>query len=533
MNLFDLKNNPLFLQSFRERNRFSGVVSAITLLLVVVIVLFLSAFMNENYVHYTTYEDGQRQTTRLLFPWFKKLILDLATVQGIVILLFGSVNAFRMASRERISGTIDFHRSSPTPRRNQIAGLLLGSTSMEWWIFAVIFTLQIVLSIMHGLYLPAILIFNVKLIFCGLLYHSLSSLLGICRHPHQNKAGAFIILIGLYFFFILLTNNKLSFLSHLTWLGAYQNLEDYLKGMNHGYHLSQYQRNLREMANVFFGIKFNTLLFQLFVQVPVIALFLDGIGRRFQNLEQPIFSKSQTLMATFFILFLYCGSFTSLLLAGTGRRYSFNEGGAILWVLIIILGIIGSVLATPSQLSFVRGLRRVKKQGLAKIQSHENAASNVVWMGVFAFIAALSLAYVFYLYRVNLLHAIIGITIILSYIIFFASYMEFFQLSRHHAKKAIAFTVLIILWIFVPLTALILKSIIGKSSVTYLFMVAPSPFFGGLEPVSRLIKNSSTPTTTSQLLMTLAVPALLAAITATLAYAQRKRLMKDHLELDR
>ena len=88
MNLFDLKNNPLFLQSFRERNRFSAVVSAITLVSILAIILFISAFLNDNYV-YQYQNDGTSYTNnKVLLPWYKKVILDLSVMQGIIILLF-------------------------------------------------------------------------------------------------------------------------------------------------------------------------------------------------------------------------------------------------------------------------------------------------------------------------------------------------------------------------------------------------------------------------------------------------------------
>ena len=51
--------------------------------------------------------------------------------------------ASHMASRERTSETLDFHRSSPQPVEAKVIGLIVGSTWFEWGIFFILFFLEL------------------------------------------------------------------------------------------------------------------------------------------------------------------------------------------------------------------------------------------------------------------------------------------------------------------------------------------------------------------------------------------------------
>lgn len=523
MNILDLKNNPLFLQGWRERNRFSAVTSAITLVSIIIILIFVNAYLNDTYVYHYTPNGNSYRTESTLLAWPRKVLLDLCVLQGWVLLLFGCVNAYKMASRERTSGTIDFHRSSPTPRPNQIVGLVLGSTSLEWWVFLGISAVTLILSLLMDLPFLAVLQFTIQLAVSAVLFQAIFSLIGICRHPLRNKAGTFGILAGVYILSHILIYNKMSFLHQLTWMPAYGQLNIAIKGPTYEY-WGYYQRHYKDLLSMLFGVKLNPLVFQMMVQIPFIVLVLEGIGRRFSSLEQPVFSKSQTLMATFYALILFCGSFVSILLLGVDQYYSVNQYVYFLLYFILVFGIFGAILATPNYLSFVRGLRRAKKLNLKKSNPADNASSNVMWQIVFSFITAVTLAFFYALFHVELPKAVMATLTVLSYIVFFASFLEYYQLSRFHNKKSIAWTILIVFWVLIPIFGLVMKSVIRNSPV-YKFLLAPSPFFGGMEPVARLIHPPRYYSgDENSLVISLAVAGGMAVIVTLLAYLQRQRL---------
>lgn len=528
MTLFDLKNNPLFLQGWRERNRFSAVTSAVTLVSIIVIILFVSAFLNDNYVYHYTPKGKSYHSEKILLPWFRKFLLDLTVLQGIVLFLFGCVNAYKMASRERSSGTIDFHRSSPTPRRNQIAGLVLGSTSLEWWIFLGVFFVELILTLLTDIPLWAVIQFNIQLTVCALFYHTIFSLIGISRHPLKNKAGPFVILIGVYVIGQLLIYNKMSFFHQLTWMPAFNLLDFTIKGFENPYYGGDYQRNSRELMYLLFGAKLNPLLFQLIVQLPFTALCLAGIGRRFSNLDQPVFSKAQTLLATFYTFILFTGSFVSILLMGQERYYSLSHHVGFLLYFILTFGIGGAILATPNYLSYLRGLRRARKLNITKINSADNSSSNGMWLIAFCFTAAVTLSFYFVFFKTQIIPAVMAAATVLSYIVFFASFLEYYQLSPFHNKKSIAWTIIIIFWILIPIFGLVTKSLI-RDSMLYKFLLAPSPFFGGMEPVIRIISppRYSYSTDEMSIAISLGVAGSMAVAAVILAHLQRQKLNKN------
>ncbi|MBZ0309828.1 MAG: hypothetical protein K8I82_27435, partial [Anaerolineae bacterium] len=301
MNLFDLRNNPNFLQCWRERNRPATVGSAITLLMIIEVMIFTNA-----------YYDGRLggSSTADSTPWFIESILSLAILQGVVLLFFGSLHAYKLSSRERSNGTIDFHRSSPTPRAHQIMGLLIGSTSLEWWISLLILAVQLILAVINGLSLLPLFQFYGQLALCAALYHALFSVMGISRDPLRNKAGAIGLLVGIYVLGHIMVANKLSFIYQLTWMPAYHLLDVAFKGADASIGWTRYtDSNLANLHYTLFGVSIFPALFQVLVQVPFLALFLSGIGRRFTNVEQPIFSKSHLLTTAFYTFVLFTGSY--------------------------------------------------------------------------------------------------------------------------------------------------------------------------------------------------------------------------------
>ncbi len=531
MNIFNLRNNALFLRGFRERTRFSAVASAVALSSILVVLIVLSAVLNDNYVYDYKYIAGEYQSQKVLLPWFKKVVLDLSKVQAIVLFFFGSLNAYRIAARERMVQTIDFHRSSPSPRWNQIVGLVLGSTCLEWFVFTGLALVLLAISLISDISTAVIAQFHVQLIFCGFLYHALFALIGISRDPLKGKAGPILIFVGLYFFSHLLFANQLSFMHQFTWLNAFHELDTHVKNHISEYYGGHHRKQLLGLMNTFFSLKLHPLFIQLLVQIPFIALLLEGIGRRFENLEQPIFSKTQTLMTTFYLLLLYAGSFTSIFLSGLLQHTHRSMDLGILFVLIWILFAAGAILATPSRLDYTRGLRRAAKLKRRGIRPEENAAGNSRWLGVFVLIVVIGLSYFAWLLRVPSLNFILALMILCSYFDFCASFFEYFRLSRHHTKLSLAATILIILWIVLPVLGMILESIIPKPSTVMMAFMAPSPFFGGTPVVMDLFKTGKPYLQTTHVVIVLVISGTLAAVTNYLAYQERQKLKRDNLNI--
>lgn len=519
MNLFDLKNNPNFLQCWRERNRPATVGSAVTLLIIIEAMIFTNAYFDDRL---------GLKAVQDITPWFVECIFTLAVLQGIVLLFFGSVNAYRLSSRERTNRTIDFHRSSPTPRSHQILGLVLGATSLEWWISLLILMVQLILALINNLPLTAILQFYVQLGLCAGLYHALFSLLGISRDPMKNKAGAVVLFIGFYFLAHILVANKLSFVYQCTWLPAYQQLEAVLKPDDASRGWPYYgQSNQGEINYTLFGITLPALPFQMLVQIPYMALFLAGIGRRFTNVEQPVLSKSQLLSSAFFTFVLFTGSYMSLHFF-SDDKYFRPEGYIVsLLILMLFFAIIGALLATPSHIGYQRGLRRAGKLGLGRLNWAHNSSSNSVWCVLLCLLCVAVLSIYFHLFGTSAGNAALASLILLGHIVFFVSFVEYFNLSAMHNKKAILFTVIVILWFLIPLFGIILSAGGGKMPTALVAFFAPSPIFGVIETFLYLMEQKSREKFENQHFaasISLVIVWSMAVISALLAAYERRRL---------
>lgn len=519
MNLFDLKNNPNFLQCWRERNRPATVGSAVTLLMIVEAMIFTQAYFDDK----LGLRSGSDNS-----PWFIDSIWALAILQGIILLFFGSMHAYKLSSRERSNQTIDFHRTSPTPRSHQILGLVLGSASLEWWLSSLILMVQLILAGLNGISLWAIVQFNLQLALCAALYHALFALIGISRDPVKNKAGAIGLLVAVYILGHVMVANRLSFIYQLTWLPGYQQIEIALRPDKERTGWPPYSHNNQDELNyALFGTRLPPLPLQMLVQLPFLALFLAGIGRRFTSVEQPVLSKSQILSAAFYTYVLFTGSYVSLHFFSDDKH--FRPDGYIIALLIMIMSfaVFGALLATPSQLNYLRGLRRAKKLKIPGLNWSHNFSSNAIWAVLLCLLSTLVLAVYFHLFSTPPAQAVMAAVILLSHMIFFISFVEYFNFSRLHNKKAILFTAIVILWFLLPFFGIIFSAGSGKSSPALMAFYAPSPLFGLGETFYYLMEvktYSKFQDPDKAVSITLIIIVSMAVIAGTMAAVERRRL---------
>ncbi len=547
MKMISLQDNALFLQNWRERMRLPSLASAVILLIIIIVLIYMNAYLNPTYVYSYDYNQMNCQPeTRYnhgsncvptqhqeILPWIKKFFLDLCSLQGIIILLIATGSAYRMAARERVSGTLDFHRSSPTPPGNQTLGLLLGATSLEWCIFAGIAFIELFLVLTTSINFSTFLNFNFALILCALLYHSLAALLGIIHQPHKSKLTSIPMIFGIYIIIMLLSYPALSTLYHLSWQPAYEQLYSDVQGKlftHRSYYSYDNQERVKLLYN-FLGFNLPSLFLQIMVQVPFLGVVFVAILRKISKPEHPIVSKPILLLTIFYILFLFCGSVFPIITAGEGKGwYSWGEEMVFycLIALIMCLGIIGAWIITPSRLQYIKGLRRCKKLGLKKIDSGDDQASSTVWLFGFSIVTIIIFSFFVYLYKISFTAYLISIVFMLSSPIFFACFLEYFHLSRHHNKIIIFWTILIILWILIPTLGTILNSV-THSDILQQYFSAFTPW-GGISPIVDLITKTPTVHLYEKIRIILSINILLAVIAGIFAKKVRAELQKETLE---
>jgi len=524
MKLLKLSDNALFLQNWRERLRPSFLISAVVLCVIVIILIITNASVQESYIYDYSHRlssDTLNYPNRILTPPLKIIILNLAKLQGSILLLLGTFNAYRMASREYLSGTLDFHRASPTPRIDQILGLLFGSTSLEWCLYFAISFLILSISVFAQVPVLSLIQFTISVTLTGLFYHSIAVLLGMTANPKASKTGIIQIFLVLYFMSSFMIANGLSFSYHLSWLPAYEQLSDTIKGIVYEYYYeNSYAKTMDTLRYSFFGYQISSLGFQIFCQIPLILIVLSGVGRKISSQERPVLSKRVSLAAIFFILFMYFGSACSHILYGDySGTYIITSG---IW-LIIITGVIGAMIATPSHLSFVRGLRRCQKFGKTSFDPSGDESGHSVWLILYCLLATFIYWLYLDLFQIQLLKSLPGLLILLSYPVFFAALYEYCKLTTHRHKKVFFITTLLILWILVPAFGLMIKGISAASSFAE-FLIAFSPVMGGLTPVINIY--SSYPQLSFRE-VELFVSNFMALIALLMAHRQRRRIVEQ------
>ncbi len=485
MSFLGLSDNALFLKNWRERMRPASFGSATLVILIVTTLIFISSYLNPHreydYASKTSYEP----------PWLCSAFFFLAVMQGVILLLSGTIAVYKMALLERTHGTIELHRASPSPRLKQVVGIILGGGVVEWLLFLGTLPISLLSGILGEVSLVTIFFFYCGLTLCALFFHSCAAFLAIGFNPKQNRYASIPFIAFFFFFGPLIYAFQLSFIYHLTWLPAYEYLTQNTLRLN----LSEPSfKEPMVLLHYFFQEPFFFLLLQGIVQIPLIILLWLGLRRKISFLERSIFSKIQLIVLSLLTLFYYTGSAASLV-AYQPPQTSWHMPKEItiscFLYCLLTLGILGATLATPSYLMFRKGLWRMKKLGLQRLGINDDYSTNVSWLVAICCASAFAFGIFSSFAEIPLETQIIPFLVIISQIIFFASAFEFFQLSPHHQKKIIFVTALIILWLLIPILGLITQpaSGIGRNEYTQYFF-ALSPLFGPTALMMILTENT-------------------------------------------
>ena len=482
MNNFDLFDNSLFLQSWRERFRPSEIISRVVLVLLVVGLIL-------SYALFVDFNPGDNFS--ISSSWQAVFVFALAVLQGYVLLFFGTMSAYSVATREVSGGTLDFHRVSPTSSAQLTLGMWLGATSVEWVIAGGIFLVElgaVMLPMPASLNilvpLRGIIEFNLALACCASLYHLFGILAGLLNHPRRRAASAFIFVVLLYFLSHLLLAVEGSFTYHLTWFPAYGHLSSSLEGIGQ---TESFFSHPGEQFSKLYGVGIPAPLMQFVIQVPFIIFMFRTVKRKICRAEHPLMSKVESLLLIVVIMFYYLGSVFSVLKNGTASSGPLQKEvyfGLLVYVLTL-LGYAGAAVATPSYLLFMKGWKKTMKLGHKTLGGWTDYSGNTMWLMGFSCILAVTLMAYGLTFGFSFLQGILCGCFILSFPWFFGQLLEYFNLSRQRRSRIIMFVVLLILWVFIPLFGYIISIPFWPQHSPFLkYCLAASPLFGLLKAVS-------------------------------------------------
>lgn len=460
MSWLAFKNNAMFLQSMRQRMRLPTVISFAILTFIILSLIFSNASVNSHRYLSVNLEIFQQILNAQLF-----LLLGL-----------GSWNVFQAAVRERVVGTLEFHRSSPTPAFWQMIGLLLGAVSLEWIIFLVTVPISLVISIQTPLGFSLVVQVYVAVVLCALLFHMVTLFLGLLRigklqNRKMNFSGVFFFIVFYIFSHMLwgfasygMEVRKVS--AHLTCFPVLSQV--YEKAQENIYHGSDkkypqqnryYQdyRRHKDVKSMFYKVEMSPLSLQIILLLPLLYLLTNGIIRLLKQPHAPPFSKGQQLIGLAYIFFIFLADVYIEYVhpkidyyGPYSRQYDtffiFGFG-----LLVLICAVMGIFMSTPSRLSYLIGVKKSSRMG-RKLTLMDDHNSCFFWLAGFIVII---LSY--FLMLKPLLSSIdrnfysIILIILLIQISAIAGSWEAFILSRYGSSPILFGVGLSILWIFMPI----------------------------------------------------------------------------------
>ncbi len=463
MNIFNLKNNALFLSCWHERNR---PVQLGCFILLLAGALFLS-FLTISY--------GERNAEKIAENFFYVVVI----LQAIVLLLIGSLFVGHLARRERVNETLDFHRNSPQPVMEKILGLVFGGTWFEWLLFVVFFFIELPFVVLKSISLSGLLLFNASLMMTGLFFHTVSAGSAIMS-PNKKRISPLLIIFLLLIFggpliAVIFASAQSIFFAHLFGITASQYINPALRNDFHGW---------------FYTFDLPPIVLQGIIQIPLILLMIKGMKRVFSLPNSPAWAKADVIRFCAFVFFLITGFFMSHYLhfdqlAETGQSYRpysfftperFLEQSASLYLFLLLAGgMYVSFFAVPSYFKRSKYMALRERKGSCRSDPFNDGATSWPTLLFYLIIGGLFLVPYIALQKIALGQAAAAFLMIGSHVLAFAGFLEFFRLGRFRTNKIFFITILIMWWVFIPWLA----SINSGYNLEKLGMIMVLSPFGG------------------------------------------------------
>jgi hypothetical protein len=523
----NLMDNPLFLRNYRERLRWHSLLSGLVVTGFIMALIFLYNYHSAETL--SLYDFSAKASVRI--SWMRHIIYQVSSLQGAIILLFGTLSVYRSAAQERLGGTLEFHRASPVRGIDQAIGLVLGGAILEWVLF--VFSLAVVLGLafVDGVPGQVIIKFYAAFFLTAFLLHTFAAWFGLFASQQKFKGG---FIGGLFMLYVLSTlsiglamaSSSMSALYHATWLPAYEAFKFSLLGVRENSWRFAVSPDHVPLGAVFYGIKMPAILLQVLVQVPAGVLAVVGIHRRFASGEKSFLSKTQFMALTILVMFYYLGS----IMGAVSERFFQGVFNFVTIYLVYGLMVLGAFAATPGYLSYRKGLARARRMGQAGPGLSEDDNTNSLWLFVFCMTSVFFFSLYAFIARLPSTSTVLVLTVMMLHAVGFSGALEAFRLGRWHTSKAYFWTIVSLLWAGLPILGMVTTVRMGASQNEHLsFFFALSPLFNGGILGELLGQDIRLGTALVKMDVLLGIN-LIFAVTATfLAWKQRQHIRREVL----
>lgn len=500
MKFGELRDNAMFLACWYERSRPVTLICLGTLIGGILLLMTLSV---SNSYH-------QWQPGELADKMFKTVV----GVQALVLLLQGSLFAAQMGARERMSGTLDFHRASPQSVQDKIVGLLVGSTWFEWMVFALLMVFQLPLAAAARMPMENVFFLNISLILTGILFQTTACLISLMSTQKTGRHNLIVVMLLAWWlvpmFMYSVSRSGDSFFSYLAGVTA-------LKFVESG----------GDLSGSFFQFRLPLIVLQAMAQIPLWFILIQGLRRIFYLPNSPAFSKEHVLIFCGYVMFFVSGifiaqvnNFDQLVQSSGVYFYPRSLEGFVsqeAWSLVTIFLLLGVLMAAYCVPTYFKRSKLVvqSRQKLITPTWWDDGASGLPVILIYVAVAGLLIAPFLAVLQSDMISKLSLVIYLISYVLGFAGFLEYFRLSKFRGSKAFFITVLLVWFAFVPWLATLM---VGHGQHT--IFEAISPFFGLYSAIEIGLGEQAVD-------MNIFAPVLIAALTWMLAYTEHASIEQE------
>lgn len=308
----DLFENPILVKHLRSRLRRQPFFSSLAILVMINLCLAYAGYALDWYQH-------------------GYVAAGIVALQIVLLGIMGAAQVNASVNGARASGILDFHRVSPLSPTELTLGFFFGAPIREYALFAATIPFTVLcmafgIPSFRGFLQLMIIVLTSSWVIHGVMI--LNGLISKTKNPTGGAVG--VIVFSVVFF---------------AWIVA---------GARQSVYVVEGDSRLS-----FFGLSLPWLPVVLLYQVPVLFFLLLASTRKMESQRLHPLSKPQAIVAMTI--------FATLVLGGIWRQDDYQYYQLASLYLLPIPALLLTMMITPSQAEFIKGLHRAQKQGRMKL----------------------------------------------------------------------------------------------------------------------------------------------------------------------
>jgi hypothetical protein len=314
-------DNPIFVKHIRSRLRPQPLLSSMVVLVLLNLCLAYAGYELNLY------------TTGTVAGW-------IVAFQVVLLGVMGAAQVNASVNGARASGILDFHRVSPLTPTELTLGFFFGAPIREYALFAATIPFTVLCMAFGVPSFRGFLQLMIIIVTTSWTIHGVMLLNGLISRAKNPTGGVVGVVVFLFFFFAWIV------------MGA------------------QYSVNIVENDHrlSFFGVSLPWLPVVLLNQLPVLFFLLLAGTRKMESQRLHPLSKPQALVAML--------TFATLVLGGIWQQEGYEIYEIVALYLLTIPAILLTMMITPSQAEYTKGLFRARKQGKARLPWWDDLSVN-------------------------------------------------------------------------------------------------------------------------------------------------------------